>query len=162
MIRLVTAIVLVLFVLFLTPVSASNDAVKICTTTQIKQIVSAVQESDFAAGYQVVVDNMGKVGDDTDILYAMIEDMSTLQSTWWGDVANTFPDCALANELAFTGGRMLDELLIAVSVARVGYSVILDGDEDTGATMLTRFQYHLAEWKDLQEDFISLISDLSS
>lgn len=156
------SLLLAAFVFAASPTLATNDEVVECTAAQTTRIFKAIQDSDFTEDYQNIADDMRTVGENVEILYSLIEDVSAIQSDWWGDVSASFPSCALAIEVALTGGRMLDELLIAVSIGRVAYTEIVSGEQEIGETLLTRFQYHVGQWSDFQDVFLQIIEDAST
>lgn len=157
-----------LFVLFLLVVPITvlatplHDDVTVCSPTQKALIVKALQKSKFTDLYSNVTDAIKKLKIEKGGLFGIVEDVNIMQEDWWSTTTQSFPDCVEAQQITLTGGRVLDELLIASTMGQLSYSETVAGDKyDASSNLSTEFQYHIKQWTALQGDFIDMITALT-
>ena len=158
---LVLIAALLIAILVVLPVLAANNDINACTDSQLNLILVALRESGFADSYQDLSDAIKEMNIGAGDLPDLATTASELQAEWWSNVAAQFPRCALAVDLKAAGGRTIDELTIAISIGLAGLNETLLENTDTSETLLARFQYHINEWTDAQDDFLGVITDLA-
>lgn len=105
----------------------ANEAVEACSTDQIDEMRPLVLP--YAQGYQQLVETMGQT-EKPEQIDALIQLTNQLQVAWWSEAVPQLPDCALANQLELTYGRLIDETLLALIFFRFG------ADEDASPHFL--------------------------
>ncbi|MBI5669210.1 MAG: hypothetical protein HZC41_14490 [Chloroflexi bacterium] len=156
--RLVVLAILVALT-FSTIQAQNNEDLAACTEDEITEIAVAVSASDFGDDYSALVSKFEDMDIEGGDLLDLSADVSELQETWWSEIVSDFPDCVIAQKIALTGGRMMDELLISVSIGQVAYNEEQTGSRAKSAKLLKRFQYHIAQWTGLQTEFLALINE---
>lgn len=151
-----------LITLFASPVlAAPNDEIVACTNDEIIEALTAFAQTDFAGDYANITDAMGELDMEGEGLLKIIEDVDDLQIMWWGEVVPEFPNCAGAQFVISVGGRMLDELLIAVSLGQLAYEYSVNDQGVVASAIAIRFNAHIDLWKDYEQEFLNAISDMS-
>lgn len=139
--------------------ASSNDRIPACTAADAASMARAISDAGFGDDYSEIVTQVKDFDVASGDLVLLIESVSQLQSSWWNDITTSFPDCALAVQVTNSGGRVLDELLIGVSVGEAGYKLAQD-DDDSGTTLVNRAKHHIDEWTTAQTEFLELIGEL--
>lgn len=148
-------IMLLGLVLWVSPSVASNDVIRACSENQQRQIAVAIGEFELETKYRELTDVISDLA--LDSFVESFKDVNTFQVDWWTEFVPSLPNCSLANELSLIGGRLLDELSIALAIA---LSAVGESNVDEG--LLTITQYHIAEWNTLQTEMITLLEDVIS
>lgn len=156
--RLMIMAALVLVVVVAGPVTGQEDmfsGLPTCTNAEVLDTLTLLQD-EFLEDYQAAIGLMEDLNLAEGTMLEMAVALDALQIKWWSEMVPEFPICAGAARLAYTGGRMLDELLISGLQAHFGYGIAEDGDDE----LLLSAAPHIANWSALQSEMTELIKAL--
>lgn len=152
-------VIMAALVLFAGAVAAQEDmfsGLPACTRLDVLETVVLLQDN-FLEDYQAAIGLMEDLDISEGTMLEMAVALDAIQIKWWSEMVPEFPLCAGSARLAYTGGRMLDELLISSLQAHFGYDISLDGDDK----LLLSAAPHIANWSALQSEMTELIQAMN-
>lgn len=95
----------------------AQDTLPPCTHAQSQATYVVLEANSFVADFQNAAKVIANDADVTEIPHDGFLLLDALQHKWWAEIVPALPDCEQAQRLALIGGRMLDEMLIGLSIS---------------------------------------------